>query len=858
MPSSLRLVEIFPPALCLSALIACCAAGLLVFGFRAAADHGWLLAWAVGVVLAHLLRLALGAWGRARRGAAVRMQAAITLIAGVAWGVLPILLPAAAHAAAGLVLALLTGVVALELFMTPDPRGRQALLFGVPVLLGQLVALAVSGAGPNLPLALAWWFAAAIMLTFADGFGKLKHMLRVRTRSWRALLAERDTLFAAEERGVLLVRSGLIVDCNLAFARLFGYERGELINQSAERLFTVESGGPRRWRHRAGHPLEVEVRARELHDAGGAPLELALFSDISTLRALERGVVAYRDRVRNAIDAMPWGIWDHDVATGIFFYSGRFRAILALPGPVVDDDPALERRRVFFHHEFIEPSDWARIADARMDLLLHGTPFDEQFRLLLPDGRLVSVRETARLQFDAAGEPVRYSGSLSDVTAVTAMQERLTSSEAFHRHLIEASNSLIWRTDAAGVLTYVNDTGAREMYGYEPAEMVGRPLLELCAPETARDVLAGLTGEHVEPVRNFEVVHLNKLGRRVYVSVNAMPTRDETGGAVSGAMGINTDITWLKRRERAFQDSVRMQRLIFDSAGEGIVMIRNGRVHRANQAFADLVGATIGDIVARSLSNWFVAAHEWDAVEDQLTRLGNVIKVEQQLRRSDGRALWAAVTGRVAGVEDDVRTYIWVFADISARKEQEEQSWYRANHDELTGLPNRRLLQDRFEQALVRAKRESMRMGVLMLDLDGFKEVNDVHGHNAGDEVLRAVARRLTDNVRQLDTVARLGGDEFVIVLHQLSSAADSEMMATRLIEQIRAPVEFAGKELRVSTSVGISLYPEGGDSIAGLMHTADMAMYAAKASGKDTFRTATAAQRPVRLGEPVDRFADD
>jgi diguanylate cyclase (GGDEF)-like protein/PAS domain S-box-containing protein len=274
------------------------------------------------------------------------------------------------------------------------------------------------------------------------------------------------------------------------------------------------------------------------------------------------------------------------------------------------------------------------------------------------------------------------------------------------------------------------------------------------------------------------------------------------------------------------------------------VLVRGARIYRVNQAFADLMALTVGDLVARPLSRCFGEPDRWAEVESQLGKSGNVIKVEQRLIRGDGRSVWVSVTGRATELEENEPAQIWVIADISTRKEKEEQSWYRANHDELTGLPNRRLLHDRFEQSVARARREDARLALMVLDLDGFKEINDLHGHQTGDEVLREVGERIASHVRNLDTVARLGGDEFVVLLHQVGGIGDVEIMAQRMIEQINQPMRVTGKSLSVSTSIGIALFPDHAETIAGMMHAADIAMYAAKGGGKNTFRFASAPTR--------------
>jgi len=179
------------------------------------------------------------------------------------------------------------------------------------------------------------------------------------------------------------------------------------------------------------------------------------------------------------------------------------------------------------------------------------------------------------------------------------------------------------------------------------------------------------------------------------------------------------------------------------------------------------------------------------------------------------------------------------FQDVSAQKEAEEKIRNMALHDALTGLPNRRLLSDRLDQALARADRSSHGVAVLFLDLDGFKPINDACGHDAGDAVLVAVSRRLEAGVRAVDTVCRLAGDEFVVVLADLQSRADAEAVAEKLVEAIAAPIEERGDTRGVTVSIGLAIFPEHGKSVEALLRAADQGMYAAKHGGKNCGRGA-------------------
>jgi diguanylate cyclase (GGDEF)-like protein len=180
-----------------------------------------------------------------------------------------------------------------------------------------------------------------------------------------------------------------------------------------------------------------------------------------------------------------------------------------------------------------------------------------------------------------------------------------------------------------------------------------------------------------------------------------------------------------------------------------------------------------------------------------------------------------------------------------ARLRAEAAALEQAHHDTLTGLPNRRLLQDRLRVALARANRDGDVLAVLCLDLDGFKAVNDTYGHPAGDELLRRVGERLGGLMRAEDTAARIGGDEFVVVLSSISGALYSELVAGRIVQSLSAPYTIQGHSVAISTSIGIAVSPTHGSDAAALLKAADEALYSAKKLGKARFSTARAALDP-------------
>jgi diguanylate cyclase (GGDEF)-like protein/PAS domain S-box-containing protein len=840
-------------------------------------DSWAVFAWAGVVAIALISRISIYvAWRKSdseERQMSPRWERSLALSAlleGVAWGTLACLVPLGDPASTFAIAAVVTtvafaGLSAFGLSILAGPY------FLVPIFLGQAFAFAFSDAPFAKALMLLWILIAVLAL--AANVISANHYRRTVFERLRqeTVAAEQRTLLDTLTVGVLVTQAGIITDCNERLLTMLGYERGELINAPAlalalsdkhhslsethaRALVTGNGTGSRiqQRRKKTGGALWVEVNAGLVDPEDKNSPMVTVLEDITERLATERELDSSRERLRLALDALQSGVWDVDLLDQRFFFSRRFCALLGLPSK--EDGHELPRR-LFFHHDLIAVEDRGLVDDERYATLVKGEPFDVQYRIKVA-GEVRWLRETAIVVLNDKGQPTRFTGSVTDTTAMNQIQQKLLESEVFHRGLVDASNTCIWSCDPAGIVTFVNDRGAQELYDYEPHEMIGRHIYEFMPPESLLPEARALFDPVLrgENVRNVEMVHMTSSQRRVFVSINAVALYDAEG-KFNGVMGVNTDITHVKRRERAFQDATRLQRLIFDAAGEGIVLMRNRRIYRCNQAFADLIGYTLGDLVTRPLSKFFEDPGQWDDVEDKLMQHREVIKVEQRILHSSGNPIWASITGRSTEVDDLGLLFIWVFTDISATKAQEEQSWYSANHDELTGLPNRRLLQDRFEQSLARARRESARIALLMLDLDGFKAINDHFGHQIGDQVLKQVAARLAQHVRQLDTVARLGGDEFVIVLHQYSGLGDLEMMAGRLIEQIAMPMEFDGKILRVSTSIGIALYPDTADGVVGLMHAADIAMYSAKGAGKNTFKIAAAVARPsapVAASRPI------
>ncbi|WP_295591287.1 sensor domain-containing diguanylate cyclase [uncultured Lamprocystis sp.] len=210
------------------------------------------------------------------------------------------------------------------------------------------------------------------------------------------------------------------------------------------------------------------------------------------------------------------------------------------------------------------------------------------------------------------------------------------------------------------------------------------------------------------------------------------------------------------------------------------------------------------------------------------------VRLERRYWREDASEFWGQLGGHlIRDADGRPMGLVGVIADTTARKLAEEKIAYLAHHDYLTDLPNRALFVERLGQALTLARRYRRRLGLLFLDLDGFKVINDRYGHRTGDLLLQQVAARLREHLRASDTVCRQGGDEFVTLAPECQQAADLEHLAQTLATVIACPYNVLGVTLTLTASIGMALYPEHGEDVDALMHSADTAMYQAKKAGR-------------------------
>jgi diguanylate cyclase (GGDEF)-like protein/PAS domain S-box-containing protein len=308
---------------------------------------------------------------------------------------------------------------------------------------------------------------------------------------------------------------------------------------------------------------------------------------------------------------------------------------------------------------------------------------------------------------------------------------------------------------------------------------------------------------------------------------------------------LTAEVTERARIEQSLRYSESRLRRLVDSNIIGIYFWNiEGTISEANDAFLRLLGYTRADLTAGKVHfksiNLRRHRDRTGRALNELERTGCATPYEKEYMGANGSHVPVLVGS--AFIDDTHREGVAFVLDLTERKAAEHRIRYMADHDALTGLPNRALLQDRLKQALAHAHRNHEQVAVLFIDLDYFKHINDSLGHQIGDRLLQQVAQRLQHCVREDDSVARLGGDEFVLSLTLLNGSADAALVAQKALEALDAPFDCEGHELHVGGSVGISLYPDDGTDVETLMRTADTAMYFAKEKGRGNFQFFTPA----------------
>ncbi len=402
------------------------------------------------------------------------------------------------------------------------------------------------------------------------------------------------------------------------------------------------------------------------------------------------------------------------------------------------------------------------------------------------------------------------------------------------RAIAEQSSDLLMIVDAERVVRWANGAFERVL-GYPPESLVGTDILPLTHPDDLPALLATVGPVMERPGATGSVDYRVRAADGAWHCFETIATNLLEEPGIAGIVVSLRDVTEQRRAKKTLRESEQRYRDLFEHAADAIVTTdMSGNLTSVNTAGERMFGYSRQELVAMNMFE-LVAPEDLEYAQQVFARQGE--SAELHTLAKDGSHRFVEATARFLVDADGEPTGLEaIIRDRTEHQLLEDQLTYQAFHDALTELPNRLLFVDRLEQALARASRDHSRPVVMMLDLDGFKTVNDTHGHKTGDELLRALARILQAALRPSDTVARFGGDEFAILAEGIDTHDALEALVERIMDALDTPIPLPHGSQRVSGSLGIATAtPES--TVDQLLHDADTAMYQAKQHGSGSYR---------------------
>jgi diguanylate cyclase (GGDEF)-like protein/PAS domain S-box-containing protein len=705
------------------------------------------------------------------------------------------------------------------------------------------------------------------------------------------LLREQEAILNTASIGICFVRDRHIVRATRRFEQMHGYAPGELDGQPTSATYADEAAyraiGEGYGRLRSGESYSAETLTRRKDGStywsrviGRAvdPTDASLGSvwmdeDITERKRAEEDlqrVLAEQQVIVN------------NVVIGIAFLRDRSivrcnRRFEELFGFERGEANGMSTRQYYFTDE-----DFA-VGGRYIEQLDAGSTPDFEQWLRRKDGSGFWCRRTGRA-IEPGNLAKGYVWMFEDITARKSAGEEI-------RRLAEEQR-LILDNATVGIAFVRNRVVQRcnryleEMVGAAPGGLIGQPSSVIFADQREWEET---TGDAYRRTESGGTQDLEARFRRADGSTFLGRTRGrriDAGGAEQEWIWSLEDVTVEREAEERIRRALVEQELILTNATVGIAFARQRKLQRCNPRFEQMFGYGAGELIGKSSAPLFASSEEYEAaVAEIYPRLatGQAYVTERQLRRKDGSVFWCKMVAKAIDPKHPEEGAIAIYDDITAeratlasleasrdaaeasrevleravaertaelqaanerlqaeiadRRQAETRAQHLADHDPLTGLPNRRLLEDRLTQALAASQRNGKQTAVMFVDLDRFKNINDTLGHAAGDKVLKEVAERLVRQLRVVDTICRIGGDEFVVVLPEIKRASDAANVAAKILEAVALPFLVDDRDLSFTSSIGISVFPDDGRDAESLIRNADAAMYHAKETGRANYQ---------------------
>lgn len=662
---------------------------------------------------------------------------------------------------------------------------------------------------------------------------------------WRHLFENMTTGFALHD--VICNTQGQVIDyrfieINPAYELLTGLQANKIIGRT---VLEVLPGTESYWIDTfgrvalTGEPTSYENYSKELerwYQVRTYSPKLGQFavivSDITERKLIEQTLLKSERDLNQAQALAHIGSWTHDLAGQITWSDECYRIFGFSP------ETFTPNREEFY--KLIHPDDRPAMQLWNETCMSGQDPGPLEWRCIRADGSIRYILGHGTLVTDADGKTMHMAGTVQDITERKKDREALEAALEFSNNLISSMQDGFSVLDMHGFAQDAN-LALCQMTGFSREELIGlNAPFPYWPPEEYANIQAAFNKTLAGETGAFELTFMRKSGERFPVIVSPSAVKNSKGDIVSYIATVK-DISALKQAEA----DLRISATAFESQESLMITDADGVILRVNKAFTDDTGYTAEEVVGqtpRLLKSGRHDANFYQKMWEIITRTGTW-QGEIWDRRKNGDLYPKWLTISAVKREDGVVThYVGSHFDITERKAAEEKIQHLAFYDHLTDLPNRLLLLDRLQQALVTSARSSRNGALLFIDLDNFKNLNDTLGHDMGDLLLKQVTQRLEACIREGDTMARLGGDEFVVMLvglseHRFEAAAQTEAIGEKMLAALSQPYQLDKSTYHCTGSIGITLLSGNQQAAEELMKQADIAMYQAKKAGRNTLR---------------------
>jgi diguanylate cyclase (GGDEF)-like protein/PAS domain S-box-containing protein len=561
---------------------------------------------------------------------------------------------------------------------------------------------------------------------------------------------------------------------------------------------------------------------------------LVSFMDITERKQMEEALRQSEEKHRTIIENIRDGYFEVDLAGNYIFFN---ESICEIHGYSKKEMMGTNYR------QYVDKENAKKVFEAFNEIYktgITGGIFD--YEIIRKNGTKRQVEISATLQKDSSGNPIGFRGTTRDVTERRKMEETIRQSEERYRTILDEMEDAYFEVDLAGNFIFFNDAICR-LLKYSKEELLGKSF-RVHVDKDDVPILYNAFGKIYrtgKPERGLCYKAVRKDGTTGFAEMTGFPLQNQKGEMI-GFRGIGREITQRMKLEERLRQSEEKYRTILENMQEGYFEVDlAGNITFCNDSMCRFLGYTQEEMMGinnRQFTDKKNAEKLFRAF-NEVYKTGEPTKeFDWQIIRKDGtkRFIEASIslkkdsTGKSIGFQGITR-------DVTERKLNEEKILYMATHDTLTGLPNRLMFSQLINHAIQTAQRYQREFAVLFIDLDRFKAVNDIMGHEAGDQMLQEIATRLKQVLRAVDVAARFGGDEFVIFIEEVSDPSHVAIVAQKILTNIIKPITIMGREYRITASIGICMFPKDAEDEQSLMKNADIAMYLAKEEGKNNYQ---------------------